>query len=299
MSGAADDPVVEVDVLVTGQLTIPRAYLFPEAAGRLARIAAIARPGGEAVASQCLAYVVRHPSGTAVVIDTGFHRDAGKSLRKDLGVPMALVFGRALRVAEEPYDEALRGLGIDPGKVERAIMTHLHVDHTSGMRLLPNARFICSRREWAAARTRGAAARGYVAGHLPGEEQVELVDFDSGSEPYGPFGSTFDLFGDGSIRLVSTPGHTPGHMSVLLRVVGGRQLLVVGDAVYTLRSLREEIVPLLTAGGEKSYRRSLRELKAFSDQNPQAILVPSHDPAAWHELRDLTASAERAIASGE
>jgi glyoxylase-like metal-dependent hydrolase (beta-lactamase superfamily II) len=173
-------------------------------------------------------------------------------------------------------------------------MTHLHVDHTSGMRLLPNASFICSDAEWAAGTGRGASTNGFVSHHLPPQARMEMVNFRADGERHGPFRATIDLLGDGSIRLISTPGHTRGHISVLLRVAGGRQVLVVGDAVYTLRSVHEERLPLLTASDE-SYLTSLREIKAFSEQAPDAILVPTHDPTAWHELRQVTASVESAL----
>jgi glyoxylase-like metal-dependent hydrolase (beta-lactamase superfamily II) len=60
-------------------------------------------------------------------------------------------------------------------------------------------------------------------------------------------------------------------------------VLVVGDAAYTLRNIREGILPLLTADDEAS-ARSIAELKAFEEREPEAILVPSHDPSAWHGL---------------
>ena len=162
-------------------------------------------------------------------------------------------------------------------------MTHLHVDHTSGMRLLPEAEFLCTQAEWKAATRRSAAGRGYVAHHLPPESRMDLVDFDRDGEPHGPFGRTIDLLGDGSIRLISTPGHTPGHLSVLLDIGAGPQVLVIGDAVYALRSLREEILPLLTVD-DGAYLRSLREIKAFAESAPDATLVPTHDPAAWRDI---------------
>jgi glyoxylase-like metal-dependent hydrolase (beta-lactamase superfamily II) len=167
--------------------------------------------------------------------------------------------------------------------VKRVIMTHLHVDHTSGMRLLPHARFICSRREWQAASGHGAEAKGFVAHHFPSESRFDLVDFDLAAEPYGPFGETIDLLGDGSIRLISTPGHTEGHLSVLLQLTDGRHVLVVGDAAYTLRSIERQILPLFTVS-DKLYSRTLGELKAFAEQEPEAVLVPSHDPTAWRQL---------------
>jgi glyoxylase-like metal-dependent hydrolase (beta-lactamase superfamily II) len=225
------EPAVEVDVMVVADVPMPHSYVFrPEGGNRLTRLAAVLRPGGEMVESPCLAYVVRHPSAGTMLIDTGFHPDASENPRKDFGIPMALLF-RNLNPADVPYEERLRGLGVEPADVGRVIMTHLHADHTSGMRLLPHAKFTCAREEWRAATGRGAAGKGYVAHHLPPESRIELVDFEADGEPFGPFTSTIDLLGDGSIRLISTPGHTPGHMSLLLRMAEGPPVLVVGDAV--------------------------------------------------------------------
>ena len=278
---------VQLEMIVTAELPFPRAYVFRGGGPGVARpprlLAVAVLPGGEPpLRGQCLAYVIRHPSAGTLLVDTGFHPDARADLRKDFGLAMGLFF-RGLKPAETPYDEQLRELGVEPGEVERAIMTHLHVDHTSGMRLLPRARFICTRPEWKAARGRGVSARGFVSHHLPPESRTELIDFEADGEPYGPFTRTVDLLGDGTVRLVSTPGHTPGHMSVLVCVEGGGQVLIVGDAAYTLRSIREQVLPLLTADDD-AYRSSLAELKAFSEEEPDAVLVPTHDPDAWRQL---------------
>ena len=290
MTDQAARPSVEVDVMVVGELPIPHAYAFRAPGGnRLTRLASAVRPGAAALRSPCLAYVVRHPADGTILIDTGLHPDASRNLRKDFGPLMALLF-RNTKPADVPYEDQLRRLGVDPEDARRVVMTHLHVDHTSGMRLLPNARFTVAAKEWAAATRRGAAAKGYVAHHLPPADRVDLVDFASQGEPYRPFARTIDLLGDRSIRLISTPGHTPGHLSVLLRVEGDRQVLIVGDAAYTLRSIREQILPLLTVG-DKLYRRSLDELKAFAHSTPQATLVPSHDPSAWQALQQLDRAA--------
>lgn len=295
MSDNANQGAVGLDVMVVGTVPTPHGYVFrPQRGNRLTGFLRVLLPGGEVIKSPCLAYVVRHSDAGAILIDTGIHPDASENLRQDFGTRMGLVF-RNLRPAKVPYEEQLRELGVEPSEVERVVMTHLHVDHTGGMRLLPNARFVCAREEWRAATRKGAAGKGFVARHLPPETRMELIDFERQGEPHGPFPSTLDLLGDGSIRLVSTPGHTPGHMSVLLQVEGGRQVLVVGDAVYTLRSIREQILPLLTVSDEL-YLRSLRELKRFMESEPDAILVPSHDPTAWHALRSVSPAAERALA---
>jgi glyoxylase-like metal-dependent hydrolase (beta-lactamase superfamily II) len=255
----------------TADLALPRAYAYrPRRAGELTGV----------MRSQCLAFAIRHPEAGTILVDTGMHADASRSLREDFGIRMSLLF-RTLRPAPQPFDEQLRALGIDPAEVEQVVMTHLHVDHTSGMRLLPSAEFVCSRAEWEAATGRGAGGKGFTQHHLPPANRMRLLDLDRDGEPYGPFAKTIDLLGDGTIRLVSTPGHTPGHLSVLLP---GIDVLLVGDAAYTLESIARQRLPLLTAGDGR-YRRSLAELKAFTERHPDATLVPTHDPGAWHALR--------------
>jgi glyoxylase-like metal-dependent hydrolase (beta-lactamase superfamily II) len=253
---------MDVEVIRTGRLTVPDAY-------------AVRRPSTRLRQAPCLAFAIRHPTAGVVLVDTGFHRRASEDRRADFGVLMGVFFA-GLRPASEPFDEQLRALGIEPDEVERVVMTHLHVDHTSGMRLLPRAEFVCSREEWTAATGPRAVAKGYVGHHLPPASRMRLVDLD---DPYGPFGASLDLLGDGSIRLLGTPGHTRGHMSVLV----DERILLVGDAAYTLRNIHEQVLPLITADDGRS-RRSLAELKAYADANRDTKLVPSHDPGAWKDL---------------
>jgi N-acyl homoserine lactone hydrolase len=152
------------------------------------------------------------------------------------------------------------------------------------MPLLPNAEFVCSSAEWGAATGRRAALNGYSPGHLPSAARMRFLDFDREGEGHGPFTSTVDLFGDGSIRLISTPGHTRGHTSVLVRLPHERQVLLVGDAAYTRRSIADELLPFFTFH-DGLYGRSIREIKAWADSEAGASLVPSHDPTAWKDLR--------------
>lgn len=278
----ADQPGVEVEVLRTAEIPMPSGYAFRAPGHRLAQLRAGFSRRGTVLRAPCLAFVVRHPDAGVLLIDTGLHPDAASNLRRDFGLPMSILF-RDIEPAETPFVEQLRALGVEPGDVERVIMTHLHVDHTGGMRLLPRARFICTRREWSAAHGRLAAANGYVGHHLPEDSRMDLVDLERDGTEWAPFARASDLLGDGSVRLISTPGHTPGHMSVLLRVTGGDPVLVVGDAAYTRRSIREQILPMLTAD-DRSSRASLRQLEDFTRASPEAIVVPTHDPDAWREL---------------
>lgn len=273
---------VELDVIVTAKVSMPYGYVYRTQGNPARRILTGISPFGETIEAQCLAFVVRHPSAGTILIDTGMHRDARENPRRDFGIPLSLMF-RGLHPAKEPFDEQLRALDIEPGSVKRVVMTHLHLDHTSGMRLLPNAKFTASGPEWTATRGRFPAGKGYVPHHLPAVSQMQLLDFDRDGEPYATFERTIDLLGDGTIRLISTPGHSAGHLSVLLRLADGGQVLLVGDAAYTLRNIQEETLPLLT-DDDATARRSIGAIKAFALANPQTIIVPSHDPDAWRAL---------------
>src|SRR2546421_527792 len=116
--------------ILTRHVPMPHPDRFPPGGGNPPPRAAQGFPpgGGEPVKAACLAYVLRHSSAGTILIDTGFHRDASTSPRKDFGTFMGLV-ARGVRPAGTPYDERLRELGVEPREVERVIMTHLHFDH--------------------------------------------------------------------------------------------------------------------------------------------------------------------------
>ena len=271
---------VEADVLLAGEARMPPAYVF-RPRRRFAGLPALLRPADGSLRAPLLSYVVRHPDAGTILVDTGLHPDAASSLRGDYGPLMSAMF-RSLKPHPRSFAEQLRDHGVEPAEVELTVMTHLHVDHTSGMRLLPRSEFVCDAREWAAANARTAVTAGYVAKHLPEGSRMRLLDFTADGRPHGPFGRTIDLLGDGSVRLISTPGHTHGHLSVLLQTAEG-ELLVVGDAAYTLRSIEDQMLPFFTAGDER-YRRSLAEVKAYADANPGARIVPTHDAQAWRAV---------------
>jgi N-acyl homoserine lactone hydrolase len=273
---------VGLTVIKTGEIPTPQGYVFRAEGNAITRLRAGLAVGPDAVLSPCLAFVIEHPSAGSILVDTGFSPEASTSLRQHFGLPMSLLF-RGLRPAASPFDVQLRTLGIDPDRIDSVVMTHLHVDHTSGMRLVPHARFTITRAEWEAAGSRLSAASGYQPHHLPSEDRVEFVDPERDGEPFGPFRRSLDLLGDGTVRLLSTPGHSKGHISLLVRLLDGPPALLVGDAAYTLRSIREELLPMVTVDDDAS-RRSLRELKAFMEAEPSAIVVPTHDPEAWRSL---------------
>jgi len=111
------------------------------------------------------------------------------------------------------------------------------------------------------------------------------IDFDrAGIDSYASFGRTFDLFGDGSIRLAFTPGHSAGHMSIVCRLAQ-RDFVIGGDAVYMLAQLEGKAPLAPRPYDAHNLRRSLQELKLFRGQFPDAVITPGHDPEFYPRLQ--------------
>jgi glyoxylase-like metal-dependent hydrolase (beta-lactamase superfamily II) len=151
---------------------------------------------------------------------------------------------------------------VDLGSLSRVVMTHLHFDHAGGLDLLPETVPIyLQRREWEAAHDPGAAARNFfLARDYAGiGDQVVLV------------GGDHDLLGDGSVELLSTPGHTPGHQSVRV----GTHLVIGGDVSHFASGLDDHRFPLF--GDDLDAQQAAAErLRALRDAG--AEVRPGHDP---------------------
>ena len=231
----------------------------------------------------CPAFLITHPNAGHLLVDTSLHPSLGAKPSENFG-RLAAWFARPRVEPGKDLSSQLRGRGADPRSISLVVMTHLHMDHASGISEFPSATFVLSRSEWDAATTGSRPLlRGYRPEHFDYVFDYRLVDFDGPRvDSYSTFGRTFDLLGDGSIRLVFTPGHTLGHLSVLARL-RDRDFVIAGDATYTIRQLE---------GGPGQprphdphlWRRSLQELQLFHRQYPHAVIVPGHDPEHWQTL---------------
>jgi glyoxylase-like metal-dependent hydrolase (beta-lactamase superfamily II) len=121
-------------------------------------------------------------------------------------------------------------------------LTHVHDDHAGGLRLLPNATVVVATDDW----ERGVL---YGPSFDAARDRLELIGHDSG--PFHAFDRSQDYFGDDSIRLLASPGHSPGHTAVLLQT-DQQRFLFTGDTTYTLRHLAVDQVRQLTIGGEET-----------------------------------------------
>ena len=183
------------------------------------------------------AFLIRHPSAGAILVDTGLHPSIATDGKQNFG-GTANRFGKPTLEPGEDVPAQLRKRGLDPGEIPVVVMTHMHIDHTSAISEFPQSTFVVSETEWEAAATAPAPpSTATDAPHFDYAFDYRTVDFDrAGIDSYASFGRTFDLFGDGSIRLAFTPGHSAGHMSVIAHLAQ-RDFVIGGDAMYMVAQL--------------------------------------------------------------
>lgn len=274
LTGGRAGATVRVHPLLTCEVLAPPGF-FRRPAGPLGQLRALGLHVPRRRWRWCPlpAFLVEHPGAGALLVDTGLDPSVLRDPAEQLGRLLARLL--VLRVADgQDAVSQARGRGADPAAIRTVVLTHLHLDHAGAASGLPEAQFLFDRREWRPA-VRGRLSEGYRRETVDRPLAWRALDLAAGV-PSDGFAHTLDLFGDGSVRLVSTVGHSPGHLSVLLRTAAG-PLLLAGDAAYTRRAITEGHDQLSMAD-RAAYRDSLAALRRWADANPGASLICSHDP---------------------
>jgi len=283
LAGGSPGATVAVEPLIAGHAEFPRA-MMASPGGRFLRAKlpwALLR-GKQAIPVPIPAFVLRHPSAGAILVDTGLHPSIATDGRQNFG-GLANRFAKPSLNAGEDAPSQLRARGIDPGEVPVVVMTHLHIDHSSAISEFPRSTFVISEAEWRAAAS-GGLGDGYRRSHYDFAFDYRTVDFDRASVgSYASFARTFDLFGDGSVRLAFTPGHSAGHVSVVCRLAQ-HDFVIGGDVMYLAGQLDGSVPPPPRAQDAHNLRRSLQELRLFRSQFPDAVITPGHDPEFYSRI---------------
>ena len=228
------------------------------------------------------AYLIEHPQGM-VLFDTGMHPDCQHDAPGRIG-GMADLFTVQLREGED-IGSRLEQLDVDPLRIEYLINSHLHFDHSGGNELVPNAKIIIQEKEW-------------EAGHLP--ELVKANGYHAADYDHGHLIQTVrgehDLFGDGRIVTIPTPGHTPGHQSLKVRLDSG-DIVLTADACYLRETLTNLHLPHLVYD-RMEMLNSLLLLRKL--QKAGARLYYGHDPEFWAQVpqapREITSTRSAPVA---
>ncbi len=208
---------------------------------------------GKAKVPACV-FLIDHPNGL-VLFDTGFS-DRFVGMEKGLGKIVDMPDG-------ESVADRLEEIGVDPAKINYVVNSHLHIDHAGGNHLLPNATIIVQAAEW-------------DFGFSGEDTAYDKVDFDLG-QPLKRIDGEHDLFGDGTLIIFPTAGHTPGHQSLRVQTATGEAILAA-DCCNMRRSLDEMHMPDHCYNMDQ-YRGSLEKLSELRRAGAQIFY--GHDPDFW------------------
>jgi N-acyl homoserine lactone hydrolase len=226
--------------------------------------------------SPVYAWAIEHPEGV-IVVDTGAAAHL-KSLPR-----WHPYFRFAVRFDIEPEQEVgpqLRGLGIGARDVKTVVLTHMHIDHDGGLAHFPRSRILGSAGEIA----RASGIAGAMLGYLPKRWPKWFAPEPLAWQPTacGPFASSAPISAAGDVIAVPTPGHTPNHLSVVVRD-GDHEIMLAGDASYLESTMLSGTVDGVSPD-ETVAAATLARIREFCSQRP-VVYLPAHDPHAAQRLR--------------
>jgi N-acyl homoserine lactone hydrolase len=221
-------------------------------------------------------FLIEHARGR-LLFDTGLHRDTLTKMLERYGPERAARFGVHSRPGDDIVSQLAR-LGLTPADVPLVANSHWHFDHCGGNEFFPAATILVQKREMDAARSPEVLAQGKYRPSPPDYEHPLRYQAVDGEH---------DVFGDGSLVLIPTYGHTPGHQS--LRVKSGRDtLLLTADACYTRENMDRQVLPTVV-WDEAEMAHSLRRLRDMRDKEGARTLY-GHDPEQWSTLPQAPAA---------
>ena len=208
-------------------------------------------------------FLIRHPRGT-LLWDTGLGD-------KIAAHPEGVDFNGIRFYVDVTLERQLKMLGLSPADIQFVAFSHFHVDHVGNANLFTRSTWIINRAELNAALA-PVPPSGVDKSLISGYEHVQtkLIDGD------------YDVFGDGTVRILNMPGHTPGHQALMLKLAKEGIVILSGDLYHTLDNRRLRRVPRINA----QRADTLASMDRFEHlvTNNRARVIVQHSPEDFRWL---------------
>jgi N-acyl homoserine lactone hydrolase len=261
---------MRIHALTTGTVRLKHSFLHPSAGMRRQLDLFLPGPWSAPVPIHC--WAVEHED-RLLLIDTG-----------ETAAARDIPFARFEVAAAQELGGALNAAGLDADRVSEVLLTHHHGDHVDGLvHVRAPVRISAAELRYAGAPFSRVMRRVLRQPLPPG---FAPSAFEPTGGLFGAFPRSLALSEDGRIVVVETPGHTPGHVSVICVDDDGRHVMLAGDATDTLEQLHAQRADAI-APDPAVHRATLARILAHCREDP-TVYLPSHDPESAARLRDAT-----------
>ena len=263
---------MKIHVLHTGEVRVSPYLPFGGDNCNLLKASGMTTPKEDWIWLPVSVYLIEHPKGL-ILVDTGWHRDMSpegvydkKAQIKSLGSRVLYNVNQGQIPLGEAVDEQLATMDIKPSDLDYVLLTHLDCDHANGLRAVKDAKHILV----AAVELECARKNGFIRYKKKWWEGVDMQTIEwNGTE--GPAGKSFDLFGDGSIKMINIPGHCDGLCAVKITREDGKYVLLFSDGGYATKSWKE----MITSGVSLDKEMQRKSLMWIREQSMDANCIES------------------------
>ncbi|MDP2273301.1 MAG: MBL fold metallo-hydrolase [Archangium sp.] len=229
------------------------------------------------------ALVIRHPKGD-LVLDTGISTQAQEESR-ELGGWSAFVFGQTAgrNLPRRNLADSLTALGVT--RPLALLLSHAHADHAGGVSAVPDVPVWLAAEEkaWVEAKTSAV---------LPAQARAmtgRMVPIPFAEKPFANYDASFDVFGDGSVVVVPTFGHTPGSVATFVTVSATKRFVHVGDVINLGESIDRKVgkswlMRTLTDEDDAATKAQVAKLVQLREADPALTILAAHDRPAFLQL---------------
>jgi N-acyl homoserine lactone hydrolase len=261
---------MKIHALSTGAIRVKHSFLFPSAGRRRQLDLFMPGPFSDPLPIHC--WAIEHED-TLRLIDTG-----------ETAAARNVPFAQPDVTSAQELPAAMAAAGLDVDDVSEVVITHAHGDHIDGL-VHVRGRVLINETELRFLHTAmPRVMRRLLRQPLPPGFDPEPFLLDGG--PFGAFLRSRALSDDGRIVAVDTPGHTPGHISVICVDDAGRHVMLAGDATDSLEQLHARRADAV-APDTKVHVATLESILAHCAHHP-TVYLPSHDPESAARLDAAT-----------
>ncbi len=216
------------------------------------------------------AFLIAHPKGN-ILCDTGMHKQIAVDPVRQWGQAKVNLLTPDVKPDEDIISQ-LAKLGYSPADIRYVINTHLLLDHCGYNQYFTTSMLLVQKDElrtafWPEISQRGSYYRS---------------DFDHPLK-YDDLDGNYDVYGDGTVCIVKSPGPTQGHQSTVVTLPHDGMVVLTGDSCYLKENIDQDIVPGIAWNFEEAIK-SIRKLRYLRDKKG-AFIITGHDPETWSGLK--------------